>query len=308
MSLDPIRCTSDDNRSWQAEPLSSDRYAECVEIYEAASNQRRLLQQSLTNQIGDAYAGRALRMLNVGSGSGEFDAGVLEHLAPRLGPIDYTGIDPNPHQCELARQRLAPLAGAALRVDVVNDVFAPSLLHGRYDVICFVHCLYYFDDPGMAIGIALHALAPGGRLIVVHAPNEALNALAARFWADARGRDSWFSADVRAALADRSLVFAAERIDARLNASGCPGCGRAEDGAIMAIGSAVADFIAQVDITRLPAAIQAQTYAYLGEIVQSERGRRYFAHPVDVLTVVNDALLPRGDQKPRRQRLDARPA
>ena len=271
-------------------PLTGDRYAECVEIYEAASDQRALLQHGLGQRIAAAFAGRAVRMLSVGSGSGVFDAGLLECLAPKLDTVCYTGIDPNPRQCELAVQRMARLSGHKVDVRIVNALFDSSRIRERYDIVCFVHCLYYFDEPETAIDAALEALVPGGQLIIAHAPNEALNALADRFWSQQNaGRRSWFSDDIFDALVKRGMSPVLERIDARLDAGGCAGGAPRSVGAKAATdtGRAIADFIAQVEIAQLPAMVQAEIFEYLGAIVQSgPHGARYFHHPVDVLSIV----------------------
>jgi len=267
--------------------LSDERYTECVEIYEAASNQRGLLQQALINQLREAYAGQSMRMLSVGSGSGEFDAPVLEQLQPHLATIAYTGVDPNSSQCDLARQRLAPLARAGVAIEVYDRGFDADCVDGGFDVVHFVHSLYYFTDPDAAVDAALAFLAPGGRLVFGHAPNEELNTLAARFWALDQGQSSWFSGDIQTALAARGLACGIERIDAKLDASGCPG----RDGvAATATGHAVADFIAQVDIAGLPAATRAEAYTHLGRIIRERPDcGDYFPHPVDLITVVSDA-------------------
>ncbi|MGE4242505.1 class I SAM-dependent methyltransferase [Ramlibacter sp.] len=101
--------------------------------------------------------GPARRVLDVGSGGGEF-----AYLLKRLGH-DVTGVEPNRGYAEHSREEY----GLDVRVGFVGDVGLPA---ESFDVITIWHVLEHTEDPGAVLGQLRAALRPEGRL-VVEVPN-----------------------------------------------------------------------------------------------------------------------------------------
>jgi len=264
-------------------PLPDARYAECVECYEAKSDQRTRMHAWLEARLVSALPADRARVLSVGSGSGAFDAPLLDAVSRRADEVDYVGIDPNPHQCAAFAERLEGSRGrSGVRVDVHTGDFETATLDGGpFDLVHFTHCLYYFPRPGRAVERALELLAPGGAVLAFLAPNEELNALADACWALTQGgRRSWFADDLARFLGDRPTHRVTRtRIDAWLDASACLGEPHPD-------GARLLDFIAQADTGRLPADVTEAMRRYLRSVaVRDDGGRFLLPHPVDAFLI-----------------------
>lgn len=97
---------------------------------------------------------------------------------------------------------------------VLMDPFVLARPEGRFDVVLAVHSLYYVDDLGTSLRRACGLLAPGGELVVLHAPREPLNGLVGML---APGHPQAFSAEVEAALRALGRQLDVTRLDSRLD-------------------------------------------------------------------------------------------
>ncbi len=259
--------------------LDEARFLETHGIYEGRSDQ----QQRIIDWFGEEVASalrpdRPFRVLSVGCGSGMLDVPVATRLASRTADLQYVGVNPNRVECEVFERvfRQASLPGA--RVEVVPATFEAFEAHHAFDLIHFVHCLYYMPDPSAALEKARKLLAPGGRLIVFHAPREALNDLAVRFWDKKYARPTLLAEDFAELLDRWGWAYERGRVDAAVEVTpfveGDPG-----------VGLALRDFIIQVDSQRLPPPVQEIVERYLRLIVVEDQGRNHIPHPVDVFFI-----------------------
>ncbi len=250
-------------------------------LYEGRSDQ----QQRIIDWFGaraapwvDAHAPRPYRVLSVGCGSGLLDLPVARHLARPAAAVDYVGVDPNSVECEAFERRFAQAGLSGVTHAVVPEPFEAFTPDQRFDLVHVVHCLYYLPDAATALAKARSLLAPGGRLVLVHAPCEALNDLASRFYDKAYGRPTVFAEDCAALLDAWGCAYVRERIGARVDvtplAAGDPDVGRA-----------LRDFIVQVDSGRLPAHVQDLVDRYIAAITEHARGRAFIDHPADVFVI-----------------------
>ena len=147
-----------------------------------------------------------------------------------------------------------------------------------FDLIHFVHSLYYMPDPSAALEKARKLLAPGGRLIVFQAPREALNDLAVRFWDKKYARPTLFAEDFAELLDRWGWAYERGRVEAAVEVTpfvnGDP-----------EVGLALRDFIVQVDSQRLPPPVQEIVERYLRLIAVEDRDRHHIPHPVDVFFI-----------------------
>jgi len=105
-------------------------------------------------------------MLDIGTGTGR----MLELLADRYERA--LGIDLSPAMLAVARANLERAGIAHARVRVGDGTNLP-VLRDSFDLVVIHQVLHFLDDPAATIAEAAHALAPGGRLLIVDfAPHE----------------------------------------------------------------------------------------------------------------------------------------
>jgi len=143
-----------------------------------------------------------------------------------------------------------------------------ALAESSYDVVLAVHSLYYVPDLVEALTVARRAVAPGGALVVLHAPREELNELVDVLAPD---QDQQFSEAVEQALADDGEPVLRLRLDATLDLTAVD----SEDEA------AVLDFAVQA---RLPPILRSKVLDVLREAALSSPGLRV-PHPVDAFVI-----------------------
>jgi len=102
--------------------------------------------------------GRIASLLDIGTGTGR----MLELLSPRAGRA--IGIDVSPEMLAIARDRLAGIANAQVRL---GDLYRLPFDNGAgFDAVLFHQVLHYLDDPGAAVAEAARVMAPGGHLLI----------------------------------------------------------------------------------------------------------------------------------------------
>lgn len=247
--------------------LSGEEYARGHALFEARSDQRRRITSLLCDLLAHRAAGSTC-VLSVGCGDGAVDVELARVLA-RLGrPVTYHGIAPHPSSAECFLARLGELPNVHPEVDRCTFAEAPSA-RGSYDVVLAVHSLYYVDDLAEALRVARRAVAPGGQLVVVHAPAEELNALVEVLALD---QGQLFSDAVAQALAEDGVEAERRRLPATLDLTGDD---QEQDG------DAVLDFAVQV---RLPALLRGPVLDVLRDASLPGGGLRV-QHPVDAFLV-----------------------
>jgi demethylmenaquinone methyltransferase/2-methoxy-6-polyprenyl-1,4-benzoquinol methylase/ArsR family transcriptional regulator len=115
------------------------------------------VEAALASMIGD----KPFRsVLDLGTGTGR----MLELLGPRA--VRAVGVDQSAAMLALARSRVDEegLRNVQLRQ---GDIYAPPVERDGYDLVVIHQVLHFLDDPARALKEAAHALAPGGRIVVV---------------------------------------------------------------------------------------------------------------------------------------------
>jgi SAM-dependent methyltransferase len=163
---------------------------------------------------------------------------------------------------------------------VLVEKFGDRLFGRDFDLILFVQSIYYLDDRNGAIDAALKALKKGGVLIIVVAPDEALNTIANLIWQRQMGQESWFSDDLRHHFDSRGITYSETRISSNLNATAC-------FNSIGQDGRNILDFIIQTRTDRLPETLQQDIFKFLLSISEVDDGNTCLPHPVDIFRCKN---------------------
>jgi SAM-dependent methyltransferase len=260
-------------------PLGDARYLETHGIYEGRSDQQGLIIDWFGNYaFPNLRPEGPFRVLSIGCGSGVLDVSIAKRLLEETNELHYVGVDPNRIECEAFQDNFTEASFDQAQAEVFSTTFEDFEASGGFDLIHFVHSLYYMPDPTAALEKARKLLSPGGRLVVFHAPCEALNELTVRFWDKESERATLFAEDFAKTLDAWSWDYERERVDARLEVSPLANPDSS-------IGLALRDFIVQFHTRGLPEPIQDIVDRYLRLISVEDQGETHMAHPVDVFVI-----------------------
>jgi len=259
--------------------LDSERYSATHALFESLSDQRqRIIDWLVARTSLVSTVERPVRVLGIGCGAGEVDVAVARELGSDTESLEYVGVDPNPSQAASFKEAFADAEIPGVRVEVEIESFEDFHSAESFDLVHFVHSLYYMSDPAEALERARSSLAADGRLIFVHTPLEELNDLAVRFYDKNYARPTLFSHDFSRLLESWNWRFERTRLDARVDVTPFIG-GEPESGA------ALRDFIVQVDVASLPVSVREMIESYLRLISFRSGDRSFIPHPVDAFVV-----------------------
>ena len=256
-------------------PLTNSYYAQCLEIFEANSDQRLGLLGWLEANVVSKMSQDANAILSVGCGTGTFDEHILGYALERMDQITYVGIEPNEIAAADFLKKMGPQTSKQVDVSVLVQKFGEQTFKITFDLILFVQSIYYLEDRNDAIDAALQALKPGGELVIVIAPDEELNTIANLMWQRQMEQKSWFSDDVRAHFEARGLKYSETRVSANLNANECFGESTEE-------GRNILDFIVQTRADQLPTGLRNDISEFLMSICEEQGTTKSLPHPVDI--------------------------
>ncbi|MAI78566.1 MAG: hypothetical protein CL917_06485 [Deltaproteobacteria bacterium] len=268
-------------------PLCDARYLETHEIFEGRSNQQGLIIDWFSRFFQEHFRQPeppegTFRVLSVGCGSGILDLQLATRLSDQTQDFHYVGVDPNSVECDHFQGQFAGFAsgqlGAQPQVEVVNKSFEDFEASCGFDLIHFVHSLYYMPDSAAALEKARRLLAPGGRIVFFQAPCEEMNALTVRFWDKEYARPTLFAEDLSDILEVQDWKYDRERINAFLEVSplAYPDS---------SLGIALTDFIVQVDSLDLSEPVRNLITGYLKLISIRDEDEVYISHPVDAFVM-----------------------
>ena len=252
--------------------LTADAYARGHAAFEDRSDQRALISAHLTARLARRDTG-PVAVLSVGCGDGTLDAplaAALTDVVPAR-PIRYVGIDPYAGSTTAFAAAMGALERAGLSTEVHVSTFAAAPVSGPFDVVTFVHSMYYVPEVASTLRAAHALLRPGGELLVLNAPRGALNVLVDVLAPPVEGHRQWFSEDIPSGLASAGLrTEEVLTLDARLD--------------LDAASDEVLDFTVQAQLTP---ELRPLVRAYLDAVSVPcpTSGVPLVPHPVDVYRV-----------------------
>ena len=259
--------------------LSDERFDVTHEAFECSSSQQQLVLRALKELISlhEGSTG-ALRILSVGCGSGILDNQLISAIASSPEHFEYTGVDPNPVACHRFRENFEKLALPNVKLEVRTEAVESLNINNPFDIIQLTHALYYFKDPADTLEKLRRLLAPGGKLIIIHAPNEHLNQLSQCFWSHHAEQDIWFSNRLEEHLVRQGIEFTSHRIHGEVDVTRCfeKSCPHGEK---------ILDFITQSDCRESDADVRARCLHFLKKISRVDGERLKVGHPADVFVV-----------------------
>lgn len=202
--------------------LTGADYARAHEVFEARSTQRTLLTGWLLGRL-TARQGEDLAILSVGCGDGAVDAQIADALTADAdgGQVTYVGVDPHAASAASFEARLRRLVRPALRVRSLVGTLGQLPASNSFDVVMFVHSLYYVQSLEETLDQARRLLRPGGEILVLQADREGLNDLAALLAPPASGLPQWWAESTEAVVASSGLHARRGTLRGELDLSVC---------------------------------------------------------------------------------------
>ena len=262
----------------RAVPLEGERYATCLETFEAASNQRERILAWLMEDVIPELSTDCASVLSVGCGAGDLDKEILAAGTEHASAVSYVGLEPDPRQCERFISRMGFENDRNIRVEAHNISFEEFSEQRCFDLVLMVHSLYYMENPEVALDNALSLVNDGGRLAVLIASNDTLNELSSSFWELENDRTAWFSEDLCKHLEKLGIPFERKRIEATLDMTAC--CEPDSERGIL-----IADFLAQVPTGELPVRLRRMVFKYLDATSHRDGDKRWLPHNVDAFMI-----------------------
>ncbi len=263
-------------------PLEGERYAACLETYEAASNQRERILAWFKDEVAPELATDHAQILSVGCGAGVLDKELLAAGSKHASTVSYVGLEPNARQCERFVSRMGLNNDLDIRVEGHNVGFEAFNDKRRFDLVLMVHSFYYLADPVLALENALRLVNDEGCIAILIASNDTLNELSSSFWKRGNDRQTWFSEDLSEHLERVGVPFKFKRIEATLDVTAC--CETDSERGIR-----IADFLAQVPTGELPKPLRRMIFNYLEVTSQNDGKRCWLPHNVDAFTIRNSS-------------------
>ena len=158
--------------------FTAERYVDAHEALRRNSNQRRQIFEWFQNTgMLDAGSDKLVpSVLSVGSGAGDIDCGLIDHLEGRGGPFAYDAVDPNAKALSRFRDRCGEMDySVANRVWLYECGFEQFEAGHGYDLIHIVHSIYGIGDLGGMMQKAFRLLGTGGTMGVMCSTDEGIN-------------------------------------------------------------------------------------------------------------------------------------
>lgn len=261
------------------DPLSPQRYTSAHASWEAASDQRSLIQRWLATTVPELTShveSRAVEVLGIGVGDGSVDAIVARALTDVHRCVRYRGVEPHRPSLDRFVDALETLNQPGLDVEPILGTFDEVDPDTRADIVCFVHSIYYVPELAAAIDRAVAMLRPGGSVIVLTSPHQPLNVPAAAI-ARRAGDPQWFAQDVADAAAASGRDTCSQIIDARVDLNAIVDD---PDGT----GADLLDFLIQARSNDLDPTLLGAVMAYLDAIAVEDEPVLH-PHPVEALVI-----------------------
>jgi acyl transferase domain-containing protein len=160
----------------QADPLTllfpEGSLAETERLYQnspPAQTYNRMIAAAVDAMLATWPAGRRLRVLEIGAGTGSTAAYVLPRLAQLpTGSVDYCFTDVSPLFLKRAREKFpdTPFLRTQL-LDIGANLSTQGFEPGSFDLVIGANVLHATPDLAVTLGHVRDLLAPGGRLVLL---------------------------------------------------------------------------------------------------------------------------------------------
>ncbi len=260
------------------EPLDDHRFLETHRCFEASSDQQSRILDWFDTDFGPRLGPRrTLSALSIGCGSGILDLPLARILRDQAEQIRYVGVDPNRPECLMFDQTFTEADLPGVNARAVPEPIERFRTTERFDLVLIAHALYYMPDPASALEQAVTQLAPGGSLVIVHAPLRPLNPPCDLFWRRLLDRPAWFSERVAEELDRIGLEVVAHPLDAQLDATAC-----FDEDDHWRDRDRLFDFLVQADLGHSDPRLAETVRTYFRQLARPVGDRMILPHPATI--------------------------
>ncbi len=264
-----------------AAPLSSEAYARCFASFKQISNEWEAMLRWLRDELPARLSPQeTLRVLSVGSGTGDFDFQLLEVLRQKYAAIEYVTIEPNPLECRELEKRIASHTESQVRFEICPVTFEAFATRKRFDLIHLTHCLYYIPDHERAIRACLELLTDHGRALIFHQTSKGINQIQHILMKRVKGAEAemFSSKEIERILRNLGITYQLDTIDSFLDVTSC-------FEAASETGEDLWCFFLECDVRPLLPVIRGEIVNYLEGLCLEEEGCKLLYHPVAVFSL-----------------------
>jgi len=264
-----------------AAPLSSEAYARCFASFKQISNEWEAMLRWLREELLERLSPQEpLRVLSVGSGTGDFDFRLLEVLRRKYTAIEYVTIEPNPLECRELEQRIVSHPESRVHFEVCPVTFEAFTTRKRFDLIHLTHCLYYIPDHERAIRACLELLTDHGRALIFQNTPKGINQIQHTFMKRVKGAEAemFSSKEIERILRDLGITYQLDIIDSFLDVTPC-------FQAASETGEDLWCFFLECDVRPLLPEIRGEIVNYLEGLCLEEGGCKLLYNPVAVFSL-----------------------
>lgn len=263
--------------------LNEVEYAEAFLAFTETSNETEMMGEWFCHFVASHYQQASLKVLSVGSGAGIFDTTILPFLNQFAAKAVYHALDPN----ELLLQKLK-LTSEGLNLtnteisffNMKLDDFAAQSQGNRYDIIHFIHSLYYFKNLEKVVQMASAMLKPGGTIIAALCALKGIYQIKNEFKNHLGLLSGWvFSDNEFSAILDREgYNYDKEVLDTRINVTSCLDVKDAR-------GTAQLNFILDVDVNSISPQLRGKANSLIRKYGFLEGNELYLRQPVVIFSI-----------------------
>lgn len=179
-----------------AAPLKGQDYSVFYDHRKAASSMWPESLQYLRDHVAALVpeGAREVSVLSVGSGEGDFDLEIVRVLQSRVAKIRLVAVEPIERFARLFEERLAALnLGDALEVEVFQGLYHSGDDKGfdpagrSFDIVSFIHSLYFFPDSAATVNYALSHTKPTGCVLILHQSSRGIPEIQKRHMKELKG-------------------------------------------------------------------------------------------------------------------------
>ena len=212
-----------------APPLKAELYAQWYELRKNAStmsaNQNAWFADyatKLSNNIEPDEKGR-FSVLSIGTGEGDNDLLWADALSQQFSSVHYSALEPNAMHAALLRERISHCALANVSFSIHPVQFETLASPEKFDLIHFVHCIHWLEDPVGAVERARTMLNPYGRVLIIQQSEQGVPRLHQRFLPALMGRivGSLSAEQLSTQLTNRGIPHTLDLLQADLDVTEC---------------------------------------------------------------------------------------
>jgi SAM-dependent methyltransferase len=268
-----------------AAPLTDKEYAECFNAFKMVSTEWTAMRQWLAREFLPMMTDReSVKVLSIGSGTGDFDITLIRLLTMEIPHIHYVALDPNSEHNSVFSEQYKENGLDLTSFRIIPKPFGEVYLPGSFDLIHMTHCLYYIPDRKKAIQQAYNLLNPGGILLIFHQTSLGINEIQRVYMKRVKDDEKeMFSAhDILRIFSDMGLEFTFDILISDIDVTDC--IAENENG------RKVLNFFMESNLDGLDRTLREEIFQTLKNICRIEGGRYFLFHPCGIFWIRKTAI------------------